>query len=270
MINRLLGAYFSPLRDPYQKDWLFYVFLFFTLPQIIGHLSTGVVGFIALSLSTLLINWLIIVFGFSWVRSFGTNKFSIGMSPGYKSAQSGNFPVLYSSGMKVGKKDLQSLLNEFKLPAGQSMNKSFDINSPDFKAFIEADFIWVILDENSRLNSMIYGPIWFSSSEVKGRVPANLSLTQTGEIGISWRKHKNSNLDFLITHISEVKSYQLVDVGVLKIEVETVNRCIGNVSGLRKSEVATIEIRVSRDGHANRRALTVFGSFIENLKRQGI
>ena len=266
MINRLLGAYFSPLRDPYQKDWLFYVFLFFTVPQIIGHLSSGVVGFILLSLSTLLLNWLIIVFGFSWVRSFGTNKYSIGISPGYKSAESGNFPVLQSSGAKVGKKDLQSLLKDFKLPAGKSMNTNFDTNSPDFKALIETDFIWVALDMNSTLYSMIFGPIWFSSSEVKARVPANLSLTQTGEIGISWRKHKNSNLDFWITHINEIKSYQLVDVSVLKIEVETVNRCIGNVSGLRKSEVATIEIRVSRDAHANRRALTVFGSLLENLK----
>lgn len=266
MINRLLGAYFSPLRDPYQKDWLFYVFLFFTLPAIVGHLSAGVFGFIVLSLGTLLINWLIIVFGISWVRSFGTNKFSIGISPGYKSAVSGNFPVLQSSGVKVGKKDLPGLLEEFKLPAGKSMYTTFDTNSPDFKALIETDFLWVALDMNSTLHSMIFGPIWFRSSEVKGRVPANLSLTHSGEIGISWRKHKNSMLDYWITHISEIKSYQLTDMGLLTVEVGTANRCIGNVSGLRKSEVATIEIRVSKDGHANRRALTVFGSFIENLK----
>jgi hypothetical protein len=266
MINRLLGAYFSPLRDPFHKDWLFYVFLFFTLPQIISHLSTGVTSFIVLSISTLLLNWLIIVFGFSWVRSFGTNKYSIGISPGYRSAESGNFPVLQSSGAKVDKKDLQGLLKDFRLQSGKSMNTSFDTNSPDFKALIEADFRWMALDMNSTLQSMIFGPIWFSSSEVKARVPANLSVTQTGEIGISWRKHKNSNLDFWITHVSEISSYQLLGASALKIEVETVNRCIGNVSGLRKSEVATIEIRVSRDGHANRIALTVFGSFIENLK----
>ena len=266
MIARLLGAYFSPLRDPYQKDWLFYVFLFFTLPQIISHLSTGVASFIILSLSTLLINWLIIILGISWMRSFGTNKYSIGISPGYKSAESGNFPVLNSSGTKVSKKDLQGLLKEFTLPAGKSMSSKFDNDSVDFKAIVEADFIWVALDMNSTLRSMIYGPVWFSSSEVKGRVPANLSLAQTGEIGISWRKHKNSMLDYWITHVSEIKSYQLLDVGLLRMEVGTVNRCIGNVSGLRKSEVATIEIRVNKDGHANRRALTVFGSFIENLK----
>jgi hypothetical protein len=266
VITRLLGAYFSPLRDPYKKDWLFYVFLFFTLPQIISHFSTGFVSFIALSLSTLIINWLMIIFGVSWIRSFGTNKYSIGISPGYRSAESGNFPVLQPSGVKVGKKDLQGLLKEFKLPAGKSMSTKFDNDSVDFKAIIEADFIWSALDMNSTLRSMIYGPIWFSSSEVKGRVPANLSLTQTGEIGISWRKHKNSMLDYWITHVSEIKSYQLIGVNFLSMEVGTVNRCIGNVSGLRKSEVATIEIRVNKDGHANRRALTVFGSFIENIK----
>lgn len=266
MITRFLGAFFSPLRDPYQKDWLFYVFLFFTLPQIISHLSTGIVSFIVLSLSTLLINWLIIILGISWIRSFGTNKYSIGISPGYKSAGSENFPVLHSSGIKVSKKNLQGLLKEFTLPAGKSMSSKFDNDSVDFKAIIEADFIWVALDMNSTLRSMIYGPIWFSTSEVKGRVPANLSLTQTGEIGISWRKHKNSMLDYWITHVSEIKSYQLLDIGLLTMEIGTVNRCIGNVSGLRKSEVATIEIRVNKDGHANRRALTVFGSFIENLK----
>jgi hypothetical protein len=266
MIKRLLGAYFSPLRDPYQKDWLFYVFLFFTIPQIISHLSTGVASFIVLSLSTLFINWLIIIFGISWIRSFGTNKYSIGISPGYKSAESGNFPVVRSSGEKLHKQDLQDLLNEFKLSAGNSMDKNFGTQSPDWSAHIEADFIWVALDMHSTLSSMIYGPIWFSCSEVKGKVPANLSLTHTGEIGISWRKHKNSLLDYWITHISEIKSYQLIAINVLKIEFGTVNRCIGNVSGLRRSEVATIEIRVSRDGQANRRALTVFGSFIENLK----
>jgi hypothetical protein len=266
MISRFLGAYFSPLRDPYQKDWLFYVFLFFTVPQIIGHFSAGFLGFIVLSLSTLLINWIIFVYGISWIRSFGTNKYSIGISPRYKSAKSGNFPVVHSSGLKTEKKDLQVLLKEFQLPAGQSMNTNFDLNSPDFNALIEADFLWVVLDMNSTLNSMIYGPIWFSSSEVKNKVPANLSLTQTGEIGISWRKHKNSMLDYWITHISEIKKFQLTEMNVLRLEVGAVNRCIGSVSGLRKSEIATIEIRVNRDGHSNRRALTVFSSFIENLK----
>lgn len=269
-MKRLLGAYFSPLRDPFQKDWLFYVFLFFTLPQIIGYLSTGVVGFIVLSIGTLFFNWLIIIFGFSWVRSFGTNKYSIGISPGYKSAESGNFPVVSSLGVRVEKDNLQGLLKEFSIPAGKSMNGNFDTQSPDWEARIKTDFLWLALDIDSTLHSMIFGPIWFSSSEVKDRVPADLSLTQTGEIGISWRKHKNSLLDYWITHVSEIKSHQLIGLNILKIEVGTVNRCIGNVSGLRRSEVATIEIRVNRDGHANRRALTVFGSFIENLEAPNI
>jgi hypothetical protein len=266
VISRLSGAYFSPLRDPYHKDWLFYVFLVFTVPQIISHLSMGITGFIVLTLSTLLINWIVIIFGFSWFRSFGTNKHSIGISPGYKSAESGNFPVLQSSGVKVEKMDLKGLLNEFRLPAGESMSTKFDHSNLEFNAIIEADFIWMALEMNSTLSSMIYGPIWFSSSEIKGRVPANLSLTRTGEIAISWRKHKNSLLDYWITHINEINSYRLSGDNILVIQVGNVNRCIGNVSGIRKSETGIIEIRVGSDGHANRRALTVFGSFIENLK----
>ena len=59
-MSRYLAAYFSPLRDPYLKDWLFYVYLFFTVPSVLGVVasSAGVQVFFSIAL-TLVINWII-------------------------------------------------------------------------------------------------------------------------------------------------------------------------------------------------------------------
>jgi hypothetical protein len=51
----------------------------------------------------------------------------------------------------------------------------------------------------------------------------------------------------------------------MNIEVRKVNRMIGKVSGIRKSEIGRIELRIGNDGHANRRSITAFFSFIDYL-----
>jgi hypothetical protein len=271
MITRLIGAYFSPLRDPFHKDWIFYVFLFFTIPSVLGSLVGGLGEAIISIPLTLGINWCIFIFGLSWIRSFGLSKYTIGISPKYKSASSLNFPILDQFNKKVAYKDIQELITKFGLKPDERMDmfssgiaKSIT-DHPDFENWIESSFLWDMLFKPGTLTPMIFGPVWFSSSEVKKKVPANLCLMTTGEIGITWRKNTNSLLDYWLTHVSEISGFTLIDEFSLQLEVRTVNRTIGRNSGLRKAEVGTLELRVGNDGHANRRSITTFYSFIGNL-----
>jgi hypothetical protein len=271
MITRLIGAYFSPLRDPFHKDWIFYVFLFFTIPGILSNLAGGLSAVIFSIPVTLVVNWCIFIYGLSWIRSFGTNRNSIGISPRYKSADDLNFPVLDQNSRRVDYKDIQDLITKFSLKSGEkmelfsSLEKKSITDHPDFENWIESSFLWDMLFKPGTLTPMIFGPIWFSSSEVKKRVPANLCLMTTGEIGITWRKNTNSLLDYWLTHVSEISGFRLIDKFSLQLELRTVNRTIGQNSGLRKAEVGTLELRVGNDGHANRRSITTFYSFIGNL-----
>ena len=267
-MSRYLAAYFSPLRDPYLKDWLFYVYLFFTVPSVFGAVasSAGVQAFFPIAI-TLVINWIIFVYGASWVRSFGTSKYQVGVTEKYRPAKVANFTVLDPSGKKIKVDSIQRVGSELALNPSESMNL-YDTASPDFKASLEANFLWTILEINSSLTSRFYGPIWFQSSELKAPVPALLTVTYSGEIGISWRKHKNSLLDYSISHVSEVVSYSLISDSRLTIQLGTVNRCIGQISGLRNSENYIIELRLGRDGHVNRRSLTAFYSLLKILQNE--
>ena len=121
MITRLVGAYFSPLRDPYFKDWIFYVFLFFTIPSILSNAELGWAWVLTSIPLTLAVNWCIFIFGFSWIRSFGLNKFAIGISPKYRNPNSLNFPVLDERGSKVSYSKFQELINRFALKKGEQM-----------------------------------------------------------------------------------------------------------------------------------------------------
>jgi hypothetical protein len=271
MISRLIGAYFSPLRDPFHKDWIFYVFLFLTIPSVLGSLVGGLGEAIISIPLTLGINWCIFIFGLSWIRSFGMSKYTIGISPKFKSADSLDFPVTDVSDTKIEYKDIQDLVKKFTLKSGEKMEMFQSNNNrsltdhPDFKNWIESTFLWDMMFKPGEVTPMIFGPIWFSCSEVKQKVPANLCLMTTGEIGITWRKNTNSLLDYWLTHTSEISGFRLIDKFTLELEIRTVNRVIGKTSGLRKAEVGTLELRVGKDGHANRRALTTFYSFIANL-----
>jgi hypothetical protein len=272
MISRLIGAFFSPLRDPFYKDWIFYVFIFFTITSISSNPDGSLSDYILLVTLIVGINWFIFIFGLSWIRSFGLNKYTIGIAPRFKSASSLNFPILDQNNVKVEYSDIQELIKIFGLKPGEKMeylssrnnNKSL-VDNPDFKNWTESVFIWDMIFKPGELTPMIYGPIWFSCSEVKQKVPANLCLMTTGEIGITWRKHTNSLLDYWLTHISEISGFRLIDKFTLQLEVRTVNRVVGQVSGLRKAEIGTLELRVGNDGHANRRSVTAFYSFIANL-----
>ena len=139
MISRLIGAYFSPLRDPYYKDWIFYVFLFFTIPGILINSELGLTSIIASIPIALGVNWFIFIFGLSWIRSFGLNKYTIGISPRYKSASSLNFPILDQFNKKVHYKDMQELITKFGLKPGERMEMFSQgitesiIDHPDFK-----------------------------------------------------------------------------------------------------------------------------------------
>ncbi len=265
-MNRYLAAYFSPLRDPYYKDWIFYLFLIFTLPGVIEAINSNV-GLAAIFpiVFLLIINWIVFIYGISWIRSFGTNKFSIGLVERYKPAKKANYPVLDKKGNNIMEGSLQSVGKKLALSSSESMNL-YDTSSPDFHASLEANFLWTILDINSNITSRFYGPVWFQSSELKNPVPALLTVTFSGEIGISWRKHKNSLLDYTISHLAEVRSYNQVSDSRLEIELGTVNRCIGQISGLRNSETYIIELRLGRDGHENRRSLTAFYTLLKTLR----
>ena len=271
MISRIIGAYFSPLRDPYYKDWVFYVFLFFTIPGILSNSELGLTSIIASIPIALGVNWFIFIFGLSWIRSFGLNKYTIGISPKYKSASSLNFPILDQSNKKVTYKDMQELITKFSLKPGERMDMfssgitGSELDHPDFKNWVESTFIWDMMFKTGALTPMVFGPVWFSCAEVKQKVPANLCLMTTGEIAITWRKRTNSNLDYWLTNINEISNFTLVDEFSMSLEVRTVNRVIGKISGIRKSEVGRIELRIGNDGHANRRSITAFFSFIDHL-----
>ena len=271
MISRIIGAYFSPLRDPYYKDWVFYVFLFFTIPGILSNSELGLTSIIASIPIALGVNWFIFIFGLSWIRSFGLNKYTIGISPKYKSASSLNFPILDQFNKKVNYKDMQELITKFSLKPGERMDMfssgitGSELDHPDFKNWVESTFIWDMMFKPGALTPMLFGPVWFSCAEVKQKVPANLCLMTTGEIAITWRKRTNSNLDYWLTNINEISNFTLVDEFSMSLEVRTVNRVIGKISGIRKSEVGRIELRIGNDGHANRRSITAFFSFIDHL-----
>lgn len=270
-MSRIVGAYFSPLRDPYYKDWIFYIFLVFTIPNIVNSFSVGLDYALLFTALTLVVNWCIFIFGFSWIRSFGMNKYSIGIAPRYRSAESLNFSVIDERGTKITYSNIQELINRFALKKGEQM-KIFQLaqsksvsDSPDFKNWIESTFLWDMLFKPGEFQPMIFGPVWFSCSEVTRKVPANLCLMTTGEIGITWRKTTNSLLDYWLTHTSEISNFRLIDKHTLEIQFRTVNRVIGKSSGLRKSDIGVIELRISGDGHANRRSIAVFYSFLGNL-----
>jgi len=271
MISRIIGAYFSPLRDPFYKDWVFYVFLFFTIPGILSNSEQGISAIVVSIPIALGVNWCVIIFGISWIRSFGLNKYSIGISPRFKSAKTLNFPVLDQSGKKISYKTIQELINTFGLKPNVKMDVFANKNGlsstdhPDFANWIESCFIWDMMFKPGTLVPMLFGPVWFSCAEVKQKVPANLCLMTTGEISITWRKRTNSPLDYWLTDMSEISGFRLVDEFTLGLEVRTVNRVIGKISGIRKSEVGRIELRIGNDGHANRRSVTAFYSFIDNL-----
>jgi hypothetical protein len=271
MITRIISAYFSPLRDPFYKDWIFYVFLFFTIPGILSNAELGLTEIVFSIPLILAINWCIFIYGLSWLRSFGTNRHSIGISPRYKSAKTLNFPVLDLQNRKVEYENIQDLARKFTLKSDEKMNKFISVenisatNHPDFENWVESTFLWDMMLEPGSVTPKIFGPIWFSCSEVKKRVAANLCLMTTGEIGITWRKNTNSLLDYWLTHVSEISGFRLVDMFSLQIEVRTVNRVIGQNSGLRRAEVGLLELRVGNDGHANRRSVTAFYSFLNSL-----
>ena len=216
-------------------------------------------------------NWFIFIFGLSWIRSFGLNKYTIGISPKYKSDSSLNFPILDQFNKKVNYKDMQELITKFGLKPGERMDMfssgitGSELDHPDFKNWVESTFIWDMMFKPGALTPMLFGPVWFSCAEVKQKVPANLCLMTTGEIAITWRKRTNSNLDYWLTNINEISNFTLIDEFSMRLEVRTVNRVIGKISGIRKSEVGRIELRIGNDGHANRRSITAFFSFIDHL-----
>lgn len=265
-MSRYLAAYFSPLRDPYIKDWLFYVYLVFTVPAIFQAIASNVgIESIFPIVVTLIVNWIVFIFGAAWIRSFGTNKYSIGITEKYRPVIGTDFLILDQNGKKMKIDSFKQVGESFALQPSESMSL-YDTHSPDFKSSLEANFLWTILDINSSLTSRFYGPIWFQTSELSAPVPALLSVTYSGEIGISWRKHKNSLLDYSISHLSEVVSYSLISESRLIIQLGTVNRCIGKISGLRNSENYIIELRLGRDGHVNRRSVTAFYSLLKVLQ----
>jgi hypothetical protein len=217
MISRLIGAFFSPLRDPFYKDWIFYVFIFFTITSISSNPDGSLSDSIFLVPLIVGINWFIFIFGLSWIRSFGLNKYTIGITPKYKSASSLNFPILDQFNKKVTYKDIQQLITKFGLKPGERMDmfssdttkSSFD--HPDFKNWLESTYIWDMMFKPGALTPMLFGPVWFSCTEVKQKVPANLCLMTTGEIAITWRKRTNSPLDYWLTNINEIDNFTLMN-----------------------------------------------------------
>ena len=137
------------------------------MPSVFGAVasSAGVQAFFSIAI-TLVINWIIFVYGASWVRSFGTSKYQVGVTEKYRPAKVANFTVLDPSGKKIKVDSIQRVGSELALNPSESMNL-YDTASPDFKASLEANFLWTILEINSSLTSRFYGPIWFQSSELK-------------------------------------------------------------------------------------------------------
>ena len=262
---RFVHAFFSPLRDPFYKDWLFYVFALFELALIANVIETEsdfVSGIFSLIIGTLLY-WAIFVFGGAKLRNPGLPLFM-----GVERVKKGSLQNLKShQHEEVDLTDIQGNLKKYSEKSKDYLLDAFQTGSGKLEAYINATIVLSALKPNGgeNLHARLFGPVWFQYSELKREQAASFCLTDDGLFIVSWRKRPNALLDFWFTHLSEIKNVEIAGNSEATLRTGVSQRVNGNTSGRLMGETISISPRIERDLEINEIALIGFYSLLSEI-----
>jgi hypothetical protein len=265
---RLLYGFFGPLRDPFYKDWLFYIFLFFELSLIGNSIGTGgIEGAYQFTVGTILY-WFIFIIGGVKLRNPGL-PLIFGFES-HKPPKNLNL-CTYSSEQetKVDLSDFEGNIVKYVGKRKEYLLGSFQSSGKKLESYIDATIALSVFEGGNRsLNAILFGPVWFKSSDLKREYQGSFCLTEEGLLVFSWRKRPNSLLDYWATMLPEIKEIHLVDGYKIALLVSTANRTIGRVNGRVMGEIITFSPRLADDASINEIALIGFYSLVQDIQGQ--
>ena len=264
---KYLYAIFSPLRDPFYRDWLFYVFLFFELQLMGSSIEAGGEEGLLTFVTGTIVYWALFIVGGSKLRSPGIPLF-FGMDKGKKVGKSINRAYSSKQESHVDLGDFVGNIAKYGSQKNDYLMKAFQDSKKSLEAYVDATIILAAFEGfgPKSMNAELFGPIWFYCSEVKKEYPASFCLTDNGMLFFSWRKRPNALLDYWATTTEEIKSVGLKEEGGIQLFVSTANRTIGKTKGLIYSETVSLSPRLTGDLAINEIALIGFYSLVEHIQ----
>ncbi len=262
---RFIHAFFSPLRDPFYRDWLFYVFALFEFALITNVIETEsdfASGVIRLIAGTLMY-WAIFIYGGAKLRRPGL-PVSMGME---RARPRSTKAVVDAHDDKVDLTDIRGNLEKYSEKNKEYLLAAFQSGSRGLDAYIESTIVLTALEmqNGKNLNARLFGPIWFQYSELKREQAASFCLTDDGLFIVSWRKRPNALLDYWFTHLSEIKNVEIAGNSEATLRTGVSQRVNGNTSGRLMGETISISPRIERDLEINEIALIGFYSLLSEI-----
>lgn len=264
---KYLYAFFSPLRDPFYRDWLFYVFLLFELPLIGSSIESGGEEGVFVFVSGTIVYWALFIVGGAKLRSPGIPLF-FGVDKGKKVGNSTSKIYASKQESHVDLEDFSGNITKYGSQKNDYLMSAFQSGKRNLDAYVDATLILAAFEGfgPTTMNAKLFGPIWFHCSELKKKYPASFCLTDNGMLIFSWRKRPNALLDYWATTTQEIQSLKLEEQGGIQMFISTANRTIGNTRGMIYSETVSISPRLTKDVGVNEIALIGFYSLVEEIQ----
>jgi len=262
---KYLYAFFSPLRDPFYKDWLFYLFLFFEIPQTIRSIEVGGGEGLFSFVAGTVINWALFVVGGAKLRAPGLPLiFGIASSKKTSASKNRNFASEQENSVEI--RDLAKNRAKYGAKGEEYLLKSFQGGSKRLETYVDATIILAAFkgDGLPTLNAKLFGPVWFKCPDLRREYPASFCLTENNLLFFSWRKRPNALLDFWVTPVQEIKR---LNIGGTRMSVSTARRTIGSVSGIVQSEDVQFSPRLESDRSVNEIALIGYFALSMHLEK---
>lgn len=264
---KYLYAFFSPLRDPFYRDWLFYIFLFFELSLIGSSIEAGGEEGVLTFVTGTIAYWAIFIVGGSKLRSPGMPLF-FGIDKGKKVGRSISRAHSSKQDLQIDLEDFRGNIVKYGSQKNDYLMRAFQDGKKSLDAYIDATIILAAFEGfgPSSMNARLFGPIWFYCSELKKEYPASFCLTDKGMLIFSWRKRPNALLDYWATTTQDIQSLELKKGGGIELFVSTASRTIGNTKGMIYSETISLSPRLTGDISINEIALIGFYSLVEHIQ----
>lgn len=261
---RFIHAFFSPLRDPFYRDWLFYVFALFEFALITNVIETEsdfASGVIRLIAGTLMY-WAIFIYGGAKLRRPG-----LPVSMGMERARRRSTKAVMDAHDKVDLTDIQGNLKKYSEKSKDYLLAAFQSGSRRLDVYIESTIVLAALETQGgkNLNARLFGPVWFQYSELRREQAASFCLTDDGWLIVSWRKRPNALLDYWFTHLSEIKGVEIAGNSEAVLRTGVSQRTKGNTSGRLMGETISISPRIDKDLEINEIALIGFYSLLSEV-----
>jgi hypothetical protein len=263
---RYIFAFFSPLRDPFWRDWLFYVFLFFEIPLFVSSIQTGGTEAIWIFFAGTIVYWFIFIVGGAKLRTPGL-PLIFGISKKHVEKSSNSSAVASEQELAVNLNDFEHNLKRYASKRSDYLLKSFSSGGKLLETYVDATVVLAAFEGmgTNPMNASLFGPIWFRSIETKRFLPASFCLTDNGFLIFSWRKRPNALLDYFATTISEIRAISILEESKVNLEISQGSRTIGRTRGIVMGEKVDFYPRLAQDASLNEVALIGFYSLVQEI-----